>query len=662
MIPEYGNFLLALALGLAIVQGVVPLVGAHRGNAAMMAVARPLAWMQFVVLAGAFAILTAAFINHDFSVQYVANNSNSALPLIYRISAVWGAHEGSLLLWVLIQAAWTVAVAYASRSLPEMFASRVLAVLGLVSVGFLAFTVFTSNPFLRLQPAALDGADLNPLLQDPGLAIHPPILYLGYVGFSVAFAFAVAAMLSGQLDRDWARWTRPWTTAAWLCLTIGIALGSWWAYYELGWGGWWFWDPVENASFMPWLVGTALIHSLAVTERRGLFKSWTLLLAIAAFSLSLLGTFLVRSGILVSVHSFASDPARGYFILAFLGIVVGAALALYAWRAPSLDSPAGFKPVSRETFLLLNNVLLVIAATLILFGTLAPLIFEAFNLGKISVGPTVFEVAFLFPMVPLILLIGVGMHTAWKATPAGLLRTKLSIAALAAPVLGLGVTWLFYGRPSLLTFVGASAAFWIMWVALIEPVKAWRRRDGTPGPGRAAFGMHVAHFGVGLFVLGVTVVSAYSIEVDRSLSPGDTVTVGGHDIRLRELNHVEGPNYSAERGDVEIRRNGDLVGIVLPEKRVYRVQQSPMTEAGIDASLLRDWFVALGDPLGGDAWSVRIQYKPLIRLIWLGCLIMAIGGGIAASDRRYWRARARERKRDSGEAGASPAKPDAQPA
>ncbi len=654
MIPELGNFLLSLSLALAVIQCVLPLAGAHRGNAAWMQVAKPTAIVQCLAIGLAFLVLTYSFIINDFSVLYVANHSNSELPLVYRIAAVWGAHEGSLLLWLLLQSLWTVAVALASRSLPIDISSRVLGVLGFISSGMLLFTIMTSNPFVRLQPAAFDGADLNPLLQDPGLAIHPPILYAGYVGFSVAFAFAVAAMLAGKLDRDWARWTRPWTIAAWSFLTVGIGLGSWWAYYELGWGGWWFWDPVENASFMPWLVGTALIHSLAVTETRGLFKSWTLLLAITAFSLSLLGTFLVRSGILVSVHSFASDPERGFFILTFLAIVVGLALALYAWRAPGLDSDAGFKAVSRETFLLLNNILLVIAAGLILFGTLAPLAWDAAGAGKISIGPSVFELAFTLPMLPLVLLVAVGMHSAWKTTPDSRLRRNLFGPLLIAPVAGLLVPWYFYGVPGVMTVVGVTAAFWVASAALIEPWRVIRGR-GTIAS-RAVWGMHLAHLGVAVFVLGVTVVSAYGIESDQSLRAGQSATLNGVEFRLRDIKTVQGPNFEALEGEVELRRDGRLFGILTPQKRTYRVQKSPMTEAGIDARLSRDYFVALGDPLGDGAWSVRIQYKPLLRLIWLGALMMAFGGALALSDARYYRRkRAREasqvtRKPDSDEA------------
>lgn len=635
MIPEIGHFALILALSLAICQGVLPLLGAYRNDPAMIAVAKPAALGQFVFIAIAFGCLTWSFIQSDFSVLYVANHSQLSLPVPYKISAVWGAHEGSLLLWVFLLSGWTVLVSRYSSELPEAFGARVIGVLGLLSCGFLLFTLLTSNPFERLIPAPADGADLNPLLQDPGLAIHPPLLYVGYVGFSVAFAFAIAAMISGNLDQKWARWTRPWTTWAWLFLTVGIALGSWWAYYELGWGGWWFWDPVENASFMPWLAGTALIHSLAVTEKRGLFKSWTLLLAIAAFSLSLLGTFLVRSGILVSVHAFAVDPERGLFILTFLAIVVGGALMLYAWRAPALDSAAGFRAFSRETFLLLNNVLLIIATALILGGTLSPLIVEMIDGSKISVGPPYFEIAFAIPMVPLVYLIGVGMHTAWRSQKPGALFDRLKIPAIIAILGGILVPLFLYGRFGVLLVVGTIAGFWIMGVSMIQPIRSWRRASGATAITRGALGMSVAHFGVGLFVIGVTIVSAFSIEADRSLRVGDTESVAGYDFQLRGLRNVDGPNFRALEGEVDIYEDGDFVGQLRPQKRTYIVQQSPMTEAGIDAGWNRDLFVALGDPLGNDAWSVRIQYKPMIRFIWLGAFVMALGGMIAASDRRY---------------------------
>jgi len=632
MIPEIGHFALILALSLAVCQGILPLLGAHRNDAAMMSAGRTAANGQLFFVAFAFGALVWAFVQSDFSVLYVANHSQLSLPTIYKISAVWGAHEGSLLMWILILAMWTVAVSYFSKNLPQIFSARVIGVLGLLSVGFLLFTLLTSNPFERLTPAPADGADLNPLLQDPGLAIHPPILYAGYVGFSVAFAFAIAAMLSGNLDRTWAKWTRPWTTVAWLFLTIGIALGSWWAYYELGWGGWWFWDPVENASFMPWLVGTALIHSLAVTEKRGLFKSWTLLLAIAAFSLSLLGTFLVRSGILVSVHAFATDPTRGFFILGFLGVVILSALILYAWRAPGLDSAAGFAPLSRETFLLLNNVLLVIAALLVFIGTLAPLVVEVLNAGKISVGAPWFNIAFAIPMIPLVLLMGLGMHAAWRTQPVQPWLRRLRIPAIIALIGGIGIPLLYGGAFGVLAVVGAVAGVWIIVVSLLQPLRAWRSRVKlTP----AVLGMSVAHIGVGLFVLGVTMVNTFGIETDRALRPGESIEIGKYQYEMRELRDVQGPNYTAREAVIEIRRNGEFVSEVRPQKRQYLVQKSPMTEAGIDAGLTRDLFVAMGDQIGADTWSVRVQYKPMIRFIWLGCLVMALGGLIAASDRRY---------------------------
>lgn len=635
MIPELGQFALILALSLALCQGIIPLIGAHKNDAAMMGVARTAAAGQFLFVVFAFGCLTWAFLHDDFSVLYVASHSQLQLPTFYKVSAVWSAHEGSLLLWILILSAWTLAVSTLSRNLPAAFAARVIAVLGLLMTGFLLFTILTSSPFERLSPAAIDGADLNPLLQDPGLAIHPPILYVGYVGFSVAFAFAVAAMISGNLDQRWARWTRPWTTVAWIFLTVGIALGSWWAYYELGWGGWWFWDPVENASFMPWLVGTALIHSLAVTEKRGLFKSWTLLLAISAFSLSLLGTFLVRSGILVSVHAFATDPTRGFFILGYLAVVIIGALVLYAWRAPAMDSDAGFRPLSRETFLLLNNVLLVVAASLIFFGTMAPLIWEILAWGKISIGAPWFIVAFSVPMIPLIYLIGLGMHMAWRSQDPDPIKRLIRIPMVIALLLGVVVPLLFYGRVGLLLCVGTVGAFWIMSTSVIQPLRSLRREKGAAAITRSALGMSVAHFGVGVFALGVTVVSAFSIETDNIMRPGASIAAGEYEFTMRELNDVQGPNYIAREGIVDVRRGGDFVTQLRSQKRQYQIQKSSMTEAGIDPGWNRDLIISMGEERGRDTWTVRVQYRPLVRFIWLGALIMAFGGLLTVSDRRY---------------------------
>ena len=635
MTAELGQVALLSALLTAVCLGLFPMIGAHTGNRRLMSIAPSAALIQALLLIIAFGILTSAFITQDFSVEYVARNSNSLLPMSYRYSAVWSAHEGSLLLWELILTLWIAAVTLFSKQLPEVFRARVLAVLGWVSVGFLLFILFTSNPFGRLIPSAVEGLDLNPLLQDFGLIIHPPMLYMGYVGFSVSFAFAVAALLGGNINREWVRWSRPWTQVAWAFLTIGIALGSWWAYYELGWGGWWFWDPVENASFMPWLVGTALIHSLAVAEKRGLFKSWTLMLAIAAFSLSLLGTFLVRSGIIVSVHAFATDPARGVFILSFLGIVVTSALVLYAWRAPSLDSEAGFSANSRETFLLLNNVLLVIATIVVFFGTLAPLVYEVLDIGKISVGPPWFNKVFLLPMLPLVFLVGIGMHTTWRSHKGNLLTGRLMIPALISIVLGILIPGILYGRFGVMVSVGVIAAIWVISTSLMDPIRSWRRAEGTAKITPAILGMSVAHLGVGFFILGVTVVSAFNVETDMSMRAGQSLDVAGHSFELRELRQVKGPNYTAVEGIVEIRKDGEFVAEVRPQKRQYLVQKNWMTEAGIQVHWNKDLFIALGDQLGSNTWSVRIQYKPMIRFIWLGAIIMALGGLIAVTDRRY---------------------------
>jgi len=632
MAPEFGVFSLILAFCLSLSQAFFGLVGAWRDKPTFMAVARPAVTGQFVFVALAFGCLVYSFVNNDFSVLYVARNSNSHLPLFYQVAAVWGAHEGSLLLWILILVIWSVAVAAFSRQLPQSFSSRVLGVMGLISAGFLLFTLWTSNPFERLMPAAQDGADLNPVLQDFALAIHPPMLYMGYVGFSVAFAFACAAMLEGRLDQTWAKWTRPWTLFAWMFQTIGITLGSWWAYYELGWGGWWFWDPVENASFMPWLVGTALVHSLSVTEKRGIFKSWTLLLAIFAFSLSLVGTFLVRSGVIVSVHSFATDPTRGLYILAFLVVTIGGSLTLYAWRAPKLYAPGGFELFSREFFLLVNNVILVSVAFLVLWGTLSPLVYELLGIGKISVGPPVFAVMFLVPMVPLMAFLAVGMHSAWRRG-----KLKLSAAPLwwllaLALVLALLIQRVGFGSMHWVGLLGSTFGLWIMFSALLEPVQ--RLRQGAK-LGTALLGMTIAHFGVGLFAIGASGVESYKIEKDVALKPGSSFAIAGYDFRFVNAVNVRGPNYDAVEALVDVTRDGKPVAVLKPQKRHFWVQQTDNSQAAISVNWSRDLFVAMGNPLGDGAWSMRIQYKPLVRYIWLGALVMAFGGLVAATDRRY---------------------------
>ena len=640
MIPEIGHFALIMALCVALVQGVVSIGGAQMGIRSWMAMSRPAAQVLFVFVAISFFCLMYAFINNDFSVRYVATVSNSMLPIQYRIAAIWGGHEGSLLLWVMILSVWTLAVSRFSRNLPIEMVSRVIGVMGLVSVGFILFMLFTSNPFDRLLPAAADGRDLNPLLQDPGLVIHPPMLYTGYVGFSVAFAFAIAALLGGHMDATWARWSRPWTTVAWMFLTVGIALGSWWAYYELGWGGWWFWDPVENASFMPWLVGTALVHSLAVTEKRGSFKNWTVLLAIFAFSLSLLGTFLVRSGVLTSVHAFATDPERGVFILAFLLVVIGGSLTLYAWRAPKVGLGGKFSLISRETFLLVNNVMLVVAAGAVLLGTLYPLILDALNLGKISVGPPYFDTVFLPLMVPMIFLMGVAPIARWKQASIPDLAVRLKWAAVISLIMALILPFIM-GEWHALTSLGFALAFWVFSSVVVN---LRGRLAKTRGDGfltrfaslpKAYLGMNVAHMGVGIFIIGVTMVKTYEVEKDVRMEVGDTVTMGSYTFRFDGVTETEGPNYTANRGQILVTRNGSTETVLFPEKRVYRVQTMPMTEAAIDTGLTRDLYVSLGEPVGNGAWAVRVYYKPFVDWIWFGAFTMALGGLLAISDRRY---------------------------
>jgi cytochrome c-type biogenesis protein CcmF len=583
-----------------------------------------------MLLTIAFITLAWCFYVNDFSVLYVAEHSNSQLPTVYRLGAVWGGHEGSLLLWIFLLTGWAFAVAQLSKTLDEFMVARVLGVLGLVATGLLLFVLATSNPFERLLPAAQDGRSLNPLLQDPGLVFHPPMLYMGYVGFSVAFAFAIASLLSGKLDAAWARWSRPWTTTAWIFLTLGIALGSWWAYYELGWGGWWFWDPVENASFMPWLIGTALLHSLAVTEKRGGFKNWTVLLAIMAFSMSLLGTFLVRSGVLTSVHAFATDPRRGIFILILLALVVGSSLFLYALRAPKSTLGGAFSLVSRETLILLGNVFLVVAAGSILLGTLYPLLIDTLGLGKISVGPPYFNAVFVPMMVPVLFLLAVGPWSSWKSTDLKTLLKRLWIAAIVAVIAALVIPQIM-GEFTILTGLGFLLAFWIIASGILQVV----RQIKTGKPTRSFIGMQFGHIGIAVFVIGVTMVGAYQEEKDVRMAPGDTVSVGGYQIQLMDVRPAQGPNYRATRGVFELSKNGKVDEVMHPEKRIYDSSTMPMTEAAIDAGFTRDIYVSLGEPLEGNAWAVRVYYKPFVDWIWGGCLLMAIGGLFAVSDKRY---------------------------
>ncbi|MEC9365084.1 MAG: heme lyase CcmF/NrfE family subunit [Sinimarinibacterium flocculans] len=641
MIPELGHFAMLAAFAVAVIQFVVPFAGTWKREPRWMAVGASAAQAQFALILIAYACLTWAFVERDWSVAYVAANAHSQLPLMYRISAVWGAHEGSMLLWMLMLTGWGAAVSVFSRSLPRDVQAQVLAVLGALCIGFLLFMLLTSNPFERHFPVPEDGRDLNPLLQDPGLVVHPPLLYMGYVGFSVAFAFAIAALIGGRMDAAWARWTRPWTTSAWLFLTLGITLGSWWAYHELGWGGWWFWDPVENASFLPWLVGTALIHSLAVSEKRGLLKSWTVLLAILAFALSLLGTFLVRSGILVSVHAFATDPARGVFILAFLGIVLGIAFSLYAWRAHRFVADGEFALLSREGLLLLNNVFLVIAAAAVLIGTLYPLIVDALGLGKISVGPPYFNAVFLPLTAPLAVLIGLASVIGWKRAGRSEVLRRLRWPAVLAVVGGLALPWLVEQKLLLVAAAGGMLALWAMLMALEEPWRRWRARGaaGLTQMPRGIWGMTLAHFGIGLWVLGVTFVSLYSIERDVRLGPGQSTDLADYRFELLRVEPFSGPNYDADRAVVEITRDGRHIAELYPEKRLYRAQGSVMTDAAVEHSPLRDLYVALAEPLDNGEWAMRVYVKPMMRLVWLGGVLMALGGVLAASDRRYRLAR-----------------------
>jgi cytochrome c-type biogenesis protein CcmF len=641
MIPEIGQIALILALMLALTQATLPLIGAARGIPQLIALARPTAQAQFIFVAIAFGCLAYSFINNDFSVLNVATNSNSQLPLHYRLAATWGSHEGSLLLWTFMLTVWMVAVTLFSNHLPKEMLARVLAVMAVISTGFLLFMLLTSNPFQRLLPVPPDGRDLNPLLQDPAMVAHPPMLYMGYVGMCVAFAFAISALIGGRLDATWARWSRPWTTVAWMFLTCGIALGSFWAYYELGWGGWWFWDPVENASFMPWLVGTALIHSLAVTEKRGGFKSWTVLLAIAAFSLSLLGTFLVRSGVLTSVHAFATDPKRGVFILGFLTFVIGGSLVLYAWRAKQVGLGSKFEVLSRESLLLTNNVLLIVAAGSVLLGTLYPLFVDALGLGKLSVGPPYFNSVFVPLMAPAAFLIGVGPIARWKHAKIPELAVRLRLAFVLSLVTAVILPFVIGGwkwRASL----GLLLFCWIVATSIQNIWSRVRSQSGESSllsrlkaPPRSYYGMHLAHIGVAVFIAGVTVVTSYQTEKDVKMNLGDTVSVGGYEFRLNNLAQYQGPNFQAVRADMEVTKNGVPVTVMHPEKRAFTVSGNATSETAIDRSIWRDLYLSLGDEVPGGGWTVRVYHKPLVNWIWGGALLMAIGGGFAVTDRRY---------------------------
>ena len=640
MIAEIGHFALSLALFVTVVQIVVPLIGAQKNDLRWMQMGQTTVQAQTLLVFISYVCLTLLFINDDFSVLYVANNSNVSLPIYYKISAVWGAHEGSLLLWVLILSVWTVAITLFSDQLESRFKARVLAVMGVVSVAFLLFTLLTSNPFTRLFPAPLTGRDLNPLLQDFGLIVHPPLLYMGYVGFSVAFAFATSALIGGRLDTAWARQSRPWTLAAWVFLTAGIALGSWWAYHELGWGGWWFWDPVENASFMPWLVGTALIHSLVIAEKRDAFKSWAVLLALLTFSLSLLGTFLVRSGILVSVHAFASDPERGIFILAFLGLITGLVLLLYAWRAPLIHSSGTFTLFSRESFLLINNVVLLSTAATILIATLYPLFMDIFKLGKISVGPPYFNSVFIPLTLPLVVLAGLAPFMSWKKASLKPHQTPIAIVAALAVLTGFVVVYFGYQDFNWLGLLGVSIGSWIIYITLFHVLERVMKTSNASG---GFIGMSLAHIGVGVFTLGVTLTSVYSIEREAFLMEGEKIEVSSYVFTLRKVTAATGPNYKATQAEVEVHnQHGKLLGVIYPQKRIYEVQTNPMTESAIDINPLRDLYVALGEQNAGQQggeqrWAMRIYYRPLIRWIWSGALLMVIGGLFAMFDRRYRR-------------------------
>lgn len=640
MIPEIGEFALIIALFLSVVLALVPMYGASTANEMWMSYAKPLAMGQFLFVIISFICLGYAFSQDDFSVVYVAQHSNSQMPIQFKLSAIWGGHEGSLLLWALILTGWTFAVSRFSKALPLDMLARVLSVMGIVATGFISFLLITSSPFARYLPSfPADGADLNPLLQDFGLIVHPPMLYMGYVGFSVAFAFAIAALLSGRMDAAWARWARPWTNIAWAFLGMGITLGSWWAYYELGWGGWWFWDPVENASLMPWLVGTALVHSLAATEKRGVFKSWTLLLAIFAFSLSLLGTFLVRSGVLTSVHAFASDPERGFFILMLLAITMGGSLTLYALKAPNVKSESSFSWLSREVLLLVNNVFLTVMAITVLLGTLYPLLIDALGQGKISVGPPYFNAVFVPIMCTMALAMGVSIAVRWRETTLQSVLNKLWKPAVLSILIGLSFPFIYGNGFEARVFLGISVGLWIISTVGTEFIGKFRNTQSITNRLRelplSYYGMMVAHVGVAVTAIGITLVTSYSEERDMSMYKGDTVEIAGYQFTFQGTHVVKGVNYMADQATIEVVEDGQPVATLRPEKRRYNVKNAMMTEADIDASLFRDLYVALGEPLEQGAWAVRMHYKPYVRWLWLGGILMALGGLLTVADKRY---------------------------
>ena len=647
MIPEIGEFALIIALFLSVVLALVPMYGASTANEMWMTYAKPLAMGQFLFVIISFICLGYAFSQDDFSVVYVAQHSNSQMPMQFKLSAIWGGHEGSLLLWALILTGWTFAVSRFSKALPLDMLARVLSVMGIIATGFISFLLFTSSPFARYLPQfPADGADLNPLLQDFGLIVHPPMLYMGYVGFSVAFAFAIAALLSGRMDAAWARWARPWTNIAWAFLGTGITLGSWWAYYELGWGGWWFWDPVENASLMPWLVGTALVHSLAATEKRGVFKSWTLLLAIFAFSLSLLGTFLVRSGVLTSVHAFASDPERGFFILVLLALTVGGSLTLFALKAPNVKSESSFSWLSREVLLLINNVFLTVMAVTVLLGTLYPLLIDALGQGKISVGPPYFNAVFVPIMCTMALAMGVSVAVRWRETTLKTVLDKLWLPAVISILAGLSFPFIYGNGFEPRVFLGISVGLWIISTVGMEFIGKFRNTQSISNRLRqlplSYYGMMVAHIGVAVIAIGITLVTSYSEERDMRMAKGDSVEIAGYQFTFQGTHVVKGANYMADQATIVVAENGEPIVTLRPEKRRYNVKNAMMTEADIDASLFRDLYVALGEPLEDGAWAVRMHYKPYVRWLWLGGLLMGLGGLLTVADKRYRQSSAKQ--------------------